>query len=111
MSVEISMRPIALARRLPRASRPRPVLVFVGVVVLVCLLGWLVAPHATDVPSGTPLSGPSAAHLMGTDEGGRDILSRVLLGARSTLLSVVAVIGGSLVIGAVVGTLAGLCGG
>ncbi|ADB50749.1 ABC transporter permease [Conexibacter woesei] len=102
---------LAGARRLSRLARPRPALVFVGVVVAVCLLGWLVAPHPVDLPSGRPLTGPSGAHLMGTDEGGRDIFSRVLLGARSTLLSVVAVIFGSLVIGGVVGTLAGLCGG
>jgi len=54
---------------------------------------------------------PSAAHWFGTDELGRDVLSRTLYGARISLLVAVAVVGISLTLGSILGMLAGFYGG
>lgn len=103
------------APRLPLAWR-RPAAV-IGAVVLVAwvvvaladpLLG-LQDPLARDVPGA--LQAPSAAHWFGTDELGRDVLSRTLWGVRSSLPLAVALVAGSLVIGGVLGGVAGYLGG
>lgn len=57
------------------------------------------------------LAGPTAEHPLGTDHLGRDVLSRLLHGARATLLSAVAVLGLSLLVGVTVGLVAGSCSG
>ena len=54
---------------------------------------------------------PGAHHWLGTDELGRDILSRILFGARISLIVAVSVVGISLSIGLVTGALAGMYGG
>ncbi len=81
-------------------------------VVLCAVAGPWIAPYdpaAQNLPER--LSPPGAAHWMGTDELGRDILSRILFGARvSMLVSVCVVLGGGLV-GVVIGSIAGYLGG
>lgn len=57
------------------------------------------------------LSAPSAEHLLGTDEGGRDILTRMLYGARVSLLAGVLPTLMSMVLGAALGLIAGFAGG
>lgn len=57
------------------------------------------------------LIGPSGAHWFGTDELGRDILSRTLYGARISLIVAVSVVGLSLAVGLVAGCVAGFYGG
>jgi len=57
------------------------------------------------------LASPSAAHWFGTDELGRDILSRIFFGARLSLLVAVSVVGCSLLLGIVLGGIAGYYGG
>jgi peptide/nickel transport system permease protein len=82
-------------------------------VFTVCALfaPWL-APHdPAQLDLTGRLMGPSAAHWFGTDELGRDILSRVLFGARISLLVAVSVVGLSGSIGLVAGTIAGFYGG
>ncbi|QHN04003.1 ABC transporter permease [Granulicella sp. WH15] len=54
---------------------------------------------------------PSAAHWFGTDELGRDVLSRTLYGARISLIVAVSVVAISLAIGLIAGSLAGFYGG
>ncbi len=66
-------------------------------------------PAYIDLPSR--LSGPSASHWFGTDELGRDILSRVIYGARISMLVGVSVVAGSLLLGIIIGSLAGYYGG
>jgi peptide/nickel transport system permease protein len=66
-------------------------------------------PAAQNLPER--LEAPSRAHWMGTDELGRDILSRILYGARISLLVSVCVVSGCGLIGLTLGMLAGYAGG
>ena len=66
-------------------------------------------PAAQNLPER--LESPSRAHWMGTDELGRDILSRILYGARISLLVSVCVVSGCGLIGLTLGMLAGYAGG
>ncbi|MGA8765606.1 MAG: ABC transporter permease [Candidatus Acidiferrales bacterium] len=80
-------------------------------VILAIAAPWLAPanPAAQDLP--TRLAGPSAAHWMGTDELGRDILSRTLFGARVSMLVGISVVFGAGIVGLAIGSLAGYCGG
>jgi peptide/nickel transport system permease protein len=85
-------------------------------VVLVAVLAASVGPILTPYyPSSQELSrrleGPSFAHPFGLDELGRDILSRILSGARISLLVGLAVVSVSSVIGMLLGSIAGYLGG
>ncbi|MCM8901241.1 ABC transporter permease [Caldicoprobacter algeriensis] len=72
---------------------------------------WL-APYEYDKPDiSVVLQPPSAEHLFGTDEFGRDIFSRIVYGARISLRVAFVAVGISLVIGTVLGALAGYYGG
>src|SRR5438105_4480989 len=76
-------------------------------VVLTAIVGPWVAPYdpiAQDVRQR--LAGPSASHLLGTDSFGRDILSRLLYGARTSLFIAGMAIGSSALIGTFLGILA-----
>jgi len=81
------------------------------VFVVLALFGPMLAPYPADARSGQPVQPPSDAHLLGTDDVGHDILSMLLVGARTSLL--VGLVAGSLAIllGLVVGVTAGLVGG
>lgn len=72
---------------------------------------WLAPDDPVALDLHGRLLGPSAAHWFGTDELGRDILSRTLYGARISLVVAVSVAGLSLAIGLVAGCLAGFYGG
>jgi peptide/nickel transport system permease protein len=72
---------------------------------------WL-APHdPAEIALKVRLAGPSEAHWFGTDELGRDILSRTIYGARISLIVAVSVVGLSLAAGLVAGCAAGFYGG
>jgi peptide/nickel transport system permease protein len=101
---------------LRRAARLNP-LATAGV-VLVCvflLFALFSAQIAPQDPSGIDLphrlQGPSSAHWCGTDELGRDILSRLIYGARISMLVGGSVVLASLFLGLVVGSIAGYYGG
>jgi peptide/nickel transport system permease protein len=66
-------------------------------------------PAAQDLPQR--LNAPSLTHWMGTDELGRDILSRILYGARISLTVAISVVAGCGSIGLLIGMLAGYAGG
>jgi peptide/nickel transport system permease protein len=86
-------------------------MVMVMVFVAFALFAPWIAPHspyAIDLPSR--LQPPSAAHWFGTDELGRDILSRVIYGARISMLVGGSVVAGSLLLGLVFGSVAGYYG-
>lgn len=98
-----------------RAARRDPVVAIAALVVLgwiaVAICAPLIAPD--DPLHQTPqlLAAPSSAHLLGTDEIGRDVLSRVIYGARVSVPISLAIVLVSSLIGAAVGALAGYFGG
>ena len=53
--------------------------------LLAAIMPGVLAPHSPDALLGTPFSHPSSGYLLGTDEDGRDILSRLIFAARSDL--------------------------
>src|SRR5207244_7652635 len=72
----------------------------------------LLAPHAPTLPvAAGPLLKPSAAHLLGTDDLSRDIASRALYGIRSSSFSAIAAIASGVLIGRLIGLVAGVMGG
>ncbi|MEV8311130.1 dipeptide/oligopeptide/nickel ABC transporter permease/ATP-binding protein [Streptomyces flavidovirens] len=72
----------------------------------------LIAPNGPlDQDLGHVLAGPSAEHLLGTDNLGRDLLSRLLFGGRSTLLAVGEALAVYLLIGVTLGLASGFLGG
>ncbi|MBL8134568.1 MAG: ABC transporter permease [Anaerolineae bacterium] len=120
MSSTISLTPASARRKaLNRAvyiARRNPLLVIGAVVIFAWVLAAPLAPSlathdilAQDIASR--LQPPSAAHLWGTDELGRDIYSRVLFGARITIPAGVSVIIIGSLIGTVIGAVAGFVGG
>src|ERR1700694_203152 len=87
-------------------------MVFVVIFILFALFAPWIAPKdpaVLDLPSR--LQPPSGIHWLGTDELGRDILSRVIYGARISMLVGGGVVAGSLLLGLVIGCLAGYYGG
>src|ERR1700734_3194371 len=80
---------------------------------LICAIfaPWLAPHNPAQLNLTARLLPPSAAHWFGTDELGRDVLSRTLYGARISLLVAVAVVGISLTLGSILGMLAGFYGG
>jgi ABC-type dipeptide/oligopeptide/nickel transport system permease subunit len=85
--------------------------VMLVVMLLVVALGPLIAPYPAAQTSPESLAGPSAAHWLGTDSIGRDVLSRMIIGGRSTLLITVVAVALALLAGLVLGLLAGYLGG
>jgi peptide/nickel transport system permease protein len=79
--------------------------------VVVGLLAPLLAPFDPFAVDGPPLSPPSSAHPMGTDALGRDLLSGVIYGARTSLLIAAGVATMVVLIGTAVGLLSGYLGG
>ena len=100
-----------LARAFSRVSRNRAF--FVGlflfaVIVIVALFAPLIATHDPHVINfAAKLAPPSAAHLLGTDELGRDLFSRVAYGARTSLSIGLAITVLSIVVGTPIGLIAG----
>ncbi len=84
----------------------------IAVVVLVGLVGPVLAPYDPLKPAPVErLRGPSAEHVFGTDSLGRDILSRVIYGARISILIGLISVSISLVPGTLLGLVAGYFGG
>jgi peptide/nickel transport system permease protein len=86
--------------------------VIVGIAAAAALLGPFVAPwdpYAQEL--ALRLAGPTSGHLFGLDELGRDILSRLLVGARISLLVGLAVVSVSSSVGIMMGSIAGYYGG
>jgi len=80
-------------------------------VIVALAAPWLSPADPTAQNLAIRLEGPNASHWMGTDELGRDILSRVLFGARVSIFVGLSVIVGAGIVGLAVGSLAGYCGG
>jgi peptide/nickel transport system permease protein len=84
----------------------------VGFWIFCAIFGQTVAPHDPLAQSGQQLVGPGSGHLLGTDQLGRDVFSRVLAGARSILTIAPAAtligVGGGTILGLVTGYFRGL---
>ncbi|KJL29828.1 ABC transporter permease [Microbacterium oxydans] len=103
------------ARRLIGLLR-RPVVllatVWLALIVIAALWPGLLAPG--DPLLGVPadkLQAPSAAHLFGTDQIGRDLYTRVVHGTQLTLSAAAIAVGGGMLVGALLGVIAGFAGG
>jgi peptide/nickel transport system permease protein len=100
---------VSLASQNPLATAG---VVLVTIFVIFALFAPLIAPYDPahiDLPAR--LVGPSAAHWCGTDELGRDVLSRIIYGARISMLVGSSVVAFSLLIGLIAGSIAGYYGG
>ena len=87
----------------------------VTAIVLLAMLGPWIVPYPDDVAGSVSLANklkpPSAAHWFGTDEVGNDILTRVIIGARLSLLVGIGITLAAAAIGVPLGILAGTAGG
>lgn len=83
-------------------------LLFIMLLIVFSIIGEMIVPYGMDeYDYNSTLQGPSSTHFFGTDEFGRDIFSRIVLGARISLLVGLS----SVTVGAVVGTILGLISG
>ena len=95
-------------------SQPLAVLgaVLLAVIVVTAIFAPVIAPaNPAVIDLSHRLAPPSAAHWLGADELGRDILSRILYGARLSLIVAVSVVSCSLFLGILLGGIAGYYGG
>jgi peptide/nickel transport system permease protein len=86
-------------------------LAMLGTVVAVAALAPLIAPYGPKEITGGAFESPSADHLLGTNEAGADLFSRLIWGSRTTLVVAVTTSVLVLAVGIVVGLTAGLRGG
>jgi peptide/nickel transport system permease protein len=87
-------------------------LVVVGILLIFVVFAPVLAPYdPAQQDISNRLQGPSAAHPFGTDELGRDLLSRIIYGTRVALGVAFPAVLGALLVGLVIGTLAGYLGG
>lgn len=106
----MTTRPLSAARRLSPGS-------YVGLAILVLfvlagLFGPLLAPYPPDTMRlQDEFQGPSAAHWLGTDQNGNDVLSQMLYGARLALIISSSVVFTCAITGILLGVIAGYYGG
>ncbi len=90
-------------------------LLIVGLLVAIALLAPLIVPYPEQIMNENnpeeKLMAPSAEHLFGTDELGRDIFSRVLYGTRISMRTALLAVGLAIIIGVPLGAIAGASGG
>lgn len=79
--------------------------------VAVALLASLIAPYSPTALVGSVAEPPSATHWLGTDHIGRDILSRIIWGSRTILLLAPTAVAAALLVGGLMGLIAGYYGG
>jgi peptide/nickel transport system permease protein len=106
-------------RRAIRRFRQSPLsmagLAIIVVLLAIALVGPLFVPYPKDATGAInireKLDPPTLTHLFGTDQVGRDVFTRVIVGARVSLLAGLVVIALALTIGTVLGAIAGFFGG
>jgi peptide/nickel transport system permease protein len=99
-----------MSLRMPRFLAPHSAkvgLAMVAFVALVAAFGPVFAPHSPNVIVGAPAQPPGNGFLLGTDQVGRDVFSRLLNGGRSMILLAAAATALSYVIGLLIGMAAG----
>jgi peptide/nickel transport system permease protein len=116
LEVAVSRAPL---RDFVRGLRRRPLMAIglgiIIVAVLVAVLAPLITPYPADAGSVThptnTLAAPGHGHILGTDQLGRDVFTRVIYGARTSLLIVLSVLVLAALIGVPLGIVAGATGG
>ena len=106
-TASISLR--RLARHNPLAATG--VVLVILFVITALFAPWIAPQDPAHIALPTRLSPPSSAHWCGTDEVGRDILSRLIYGSRISMLVGSSVVAASLALGLIIGSLAGYYGG
>ena len=101
----------ALRRLCRRRGAMLGLVVVLGFIVLALLAAWIAPQDPIATSWGAIRKAPSAEHWFGTDEVGRDVLSRVIWGTRASLLAGVISVSISLLIGVPLGVAAGFLGG
>jgi len=106
----------AAAASLPRAARHNPlaaagILMVIIFVIFALFAPWIAPQDPAYIDLPNRLQAPSSEHWCGTDELGRDILSRLIYGARISMLVGSSVVATSLALGLIIGSLAGYYGG
>jgi peptide/nickel transport system permease protein len=104
------------AKGVRRAPHHKPLTIaavsFVVLLVLIALFAPLIAPFDPNVPDLlNVLQSPTRDHLLGTDDIGRDVFSRLLFGTRTSLLAAIQAIAISTAVGLPLGLVAGYFGG
>ncbi len=84
---------------------------FIGLLAVLAMVAPWVTPYGPLQIGDQPLAAPSAVHWLGTDDLGRDVLTRVIYGCRISLLIATLGVAVSLVAGTAMGLLAGYFGG
>ncbi len=82
-----------------------------GLLFVACFGQYIVPydPYAQDLSNA--LQPPSGSHLLGTDRYGRDLFSRIIIGAQTTIFSALALVAGITIAGTVIGVICGYVGG
>jgi peptide/nickel transport system permease protein len=106
----------AVLERKVRVRRSTPTLTlcfgFLAVLLVMGVAGeWLAPIDPLEQDLLATSSGPTPTHIFGTDQLGRDIFSRVLVGARSAVLGPLVIAAGAMVLGTILGLVAGYRGG
>ncbi len=114
-AVKLARRPVPSLVRSSHSGRVRwGDRIALGALLLVTLLaafGPLLAPDDPNARVGAAFQAPSAGHLFGTDDIGRDVFTRVLSGIALTWLPGLTIIAGGVIVGGIVGLLSGAFGG
>ncbi|MCS5501876.1 ABC transporter permease subunit [Lysinibacillus sp. A4] len=86
--------------------------IFIGLLIVVAIIGPYIAPYDPFEPNyNALLEGPSTSHLAGTDEYGRDIFSRLIVGAKISLMVSFSAVFLGLILGTILGLISGYFGG
>jgi peptide/nickel transport system permease protein len=85
---------------------------FILVVIVLAAIGPQIAPHSPDAQNlEVGVSGPSSHYWLGTDDLGRDVFSRLLVGARTGVMGPAVIAIGAMLIGSILGLISGYLGG
>lgn len=107
---------ITIRRQKVRKDYAKYKMIFFGALAALLLLAAAFAPYLTpydpyEQDLANALKPPDAAHLLGTDRYGRDMLSRVIVGAQTTIFSALLLVAVITAVGSAVGVLCGYRGG
>jgi peptide/nickel transport system permease protein len=107
-------RAVVRTRRRRRSRAAVADRIAIGLLLLVTVMAVftpIIAPYKPNLVAGDAFVHPGAHFLLGTDEVGRDIFSRVLYGLRTSWFSALAVIASGVLVGGTIGLIAGTAGG